>query len=66
MPDAVIPASAFRLLAELEKNNDKAWFDQHRARIRDEVQEPFAAVLDAVSEPRRVCREAPTPERKGL
>jgi hypothetical protein len=43
--EAAMPASAFALLAELEENITKAWFDAHCTRIRDEVQEPFAAIL---------------------
>ncbi len=49
MTEAAMPASAFALLAELEENNTKAWFNAHRTRIRDEVQAPFAAILDAIS-----------------
>lgn len=40
---------AFRLLAELEANNDRDWFTAHRQAIHEEVQQPFARVLEAVT-----------------
>jgi uncharacterized protein (TIGR02453 family) len=46
----MIPEKAFGLLAELEANNNRDWFDANRDAIRTRVQEPFAAVLEAVSE----------------
>ena len=49
MPRTTIPPAAFALLADLEANNNKAWFDANRVRVRDEVQVPFAAVLEAVT-----------------
>lgn len=45
----MIPNSAFSLLAELEANNNRAWFDANRDAIKDQVQLPFAAVLDAIT-----------------
>ncbi|MFN7176814.1 MAG: TIGR02453 family protein [Thermaurantiacus sp.] len=46
----MIPKDAFRLLAELEANNHRDWFQANRDAIRSSVQEPFAEVLGAISE----------------
>ncbi len=46
----MIPETAFPLLAELDANNNKAWFDDHRQDIKDDVQLPFQAVLEAITE----------------
>jgi uncharacterized protein (TIGR02453 family) len=45
----MVPDTAFPLLAELEANNNRAWFDANREAIRDQVQLPFAAVLEAIT-----------------
>jgi uncharacterized protein (TIGR02453 family) len=45
----MLPPEAFRLLAELEANNNREWFQAHRDAIRAHVQEPFAALLEAIS-----------------
>ena len=42
--------SAFDLLAGLEADNSKDWFDAHRDEVRKQLQEPFAAALVAISE----------------
>lgn len=42
--------TTFSLLRNLDRNNDKAWFDAHRDEIRVHVQEPFEATLDAVED----------------
>ena len=49
---------AFTLLTELDANNNKAWVDAHRVALKAEVQEPFAAVLEAVS---AALADAPLP-----
>jgi len=41
---------SFELLAGLEADNTKDWFDAHRADMRDIVQGPFADILQAVTE----------------
>lgn len=41
---------AFELLAELEADNSKDWFDAHRDEVRQHLQGPFAATLEAISE----------------
>lgn len=41
---------SFTLLAGLEADNTKEWFDAHREDMRDIVQGPFAEILEAVSE----------------
>ncbi len=45
----MIDRNAFHLLAELAANNNRDWFAAHRGAIRDQVQAPFAAVLEAAS-----------------
>lgn len=40
---------AFELLAGLEADNSKQWFDSHRDEMREVVQKPFANVLEAVT-----------------
>jgi len=45
----MIDPRAFTLLAELDANNNKAWVDAHRGELKHLVQEPFAAVLEAVT-----------------
>lgn len=45
----MIPHAAFALLADLEANNNKAWFDAHRDQIKEEVREPFLHLLEALS-----------------
>ena len=46
----MISETAFDLLAALEADNSKAWFDAHREAMRDQVQRPFAGLLATVSE----------------
>lgn len=41
---------AFDLLAGLEADNSKDWFDAHRDEVRAHLQEPFAATLVAISD----------------
>lgn len=42
-----IPSSSFRFLRELENNNNREWFNEHKARYQDELQkiESFAEEL---------------------
>jgi uncharacterized protein (TIGR02453 family) len=40
---------AFALLAELEQNNTKDWFDAHRDAVRTELQTPFEHMLERAS-----------------
>lgn len=46
----MLNAKAFDLLAGLEADNSKDWFDAHRDEMRDFVQRPFAEVLVAITE----------------
>jgi uncharacterized protein (TIGR02453 family) len=46
----MLDATAFELLRELEQNNNREWFQENKARFSAHVQEPFADVLNAVSE----------------
>lgn len=41
---------SFTLLSELAADNSKRWFDAHRDAVRVELQEPFVAVLEAVTQ----------------
>jgi len=43
-------ANAFDLLAELHANNNKDWFNTHRDEVRGNIQHPFAALLERVTE----------------
>jgi uncharacterized protein (TIGR02453 family) len=38
----------FRFLEELRRNNDKAWFDAHRADYEQHVKEPGLAFIEAI------------------
>ncbi len=40
---------AFDLLAGLSEENTKAWYDAHRAEMKAELLEPFAAMLESVT-----------------
>ncbi len=42
------PAAAFDFYAELEANNDRSWWQAHRATYDEAVKAPFAALTDAV------------------
>ncbi len=41
--------ATFRVLAELEANNTKAWFDANRDRLYSDARAPFEAMLDSVT-----------------
>jgi uncharacterized protein (TIGR02453 family) len=58
----MVPSEAFRLLAELEANNNRDWFQAHREAIREQLQEPFASTLEAIS---AALADAPVPLRGG-
>lgn len=38
--------SALRFLRQLEKNNEKSWFEAHRTEYEKEVREPMRALID--------------------
>src|SRR5262249_57212654 len=42
--------ATFLFLAELEANNNSAWFEQHRARYQFAVREPLIELCQALSE----------------
>jgi uncharacterized protein (TIGR02453 family) len=46
----MISAKAFDLLAGIEANNNKQWFDKHREDIRHDLQVPFAHLLNEISD----------------
>ncbi|HMB72867.1 MAG TPA: DUF2461 domain-containing protein [Gammaproteobacteria bacterium] len=39
----------FTFLKELQANNNKAWFDEHRARYESDVREPALAYIEAMA-----------------
>lgn len=41
---------SFELLAGLAANNSKAWYDEHRREFEDDLRDPFAGVLERVTE----------------
>ena len=45
----MITDRTFQLLAELDGNNNKEWFDAHREEVRHFVQNPFEGLLEMVS-----------------
>lgn len=45
-----MPPEGLRFLADLQRHNDKAWFEQNRSVYVDAVKEPWLDVVDAVSE----------------
>jgi uncharacterized protein (TIGR02453 family) len=49
-PSAITPA-LFQFLRELKENNDRAWFEENRARFEKEVREPLLAFVASVREP---------------
>jgi uncharacterized protein (TIGR02453 family) len=40
--------ATFRFLRDLERNNDKAWFEAHRSTYEDDVLEPGMAFIEAI------------------
>lgn len=44
------PGDTFAFLAELAKNNDKAWFDENKARYLNHVQTPAGVFAGALAE----------------
>ncbi len=50
MSDYQITQKSFELLAELEENNSKEWFDAHREEMKEYVQAPFEQMLAAATE----------------
>lgn len=53
---------AFDLLAGLAEENSKAWYDAHRAEMKAELLEPFAAMLESVT---AALEDAAVPLRGG-
>lgn len=49
MPKIKFSKRAFELLDGIEANNNKAWFDEHRAEIKTALQEPFAELLETIT-----------------
>lgn len=47
--DHAFSPPSLALLAELAENNEKAWYDAHRAAFEAELRVPFAALLEAVT-----------------
>jgi len=43
----------FQFLTELERNNNRAWFEAHRQRYEEQVREPCLRLIAAVAEPLR-------------
>ena len=43
-----IPAEGFKFLAMLEKNNNKAWFDEHRADYQQHLLDPLKIMVMAL------------------
>lgn len=54
----MITATSFQLLADLEANNNRDWFHANRAAIADQVQQPFAQLLEEIS---AAVADAPVP-----
>ena len=56
---------ALRFLEELSYNNDRAWFEEHKARYEDEVREPARAFVRAMAPfLARVSKEFRADDRK--
>lgn len=45
-----ISNAGFSLLAELTQNNNRDWYNEHKVDFKDKVIEPFAAILETISE----------------
>ncbi|WP_299872353.1 DUF2461 domain-containing protein [uncultured Sulfitobacter sp.] len=41
--------TSFAILAELEANNNKAWYDENKEKLKAEVRAPFAGMLGVVT-----------------
>jgi len=48
MPFEGFPEAAFTFLAGLKKNNNKAWFEAHRATYEDDLREPSKRLVSAM------------------
>lgn len=48
--DPAFTDASLALLAELEQNNNRDWYNAHKARFETELFAPFAAVLEEASE----------------
>ncbi|MCL7937669.1 MAG: DUF2461 domain-containing protein [marine benthic group bacterium] len=49
-PAAITPA-LFTFLRDLKSHNERAWFEEHRARFERDVREPLLAFIASVQEP---------------
>ncbi|MEM6479244.1 MAG: DUF2461 domain-containing protein [Pseudomonadota bacterium] len=47
--DQALSPTAFDLLAALEANNEKAWYDANKAEFEAQVRAPFADILEAIT-----------------
>ena len=47
---ALFRRKAFAFFDSLADNNSRDWFDEHRAEFKDEVDEPFEELLEAVTD----------------
>ena len=43
----MLPPEYFRFFKDLEKNNNKAWFDDHRSNYETHVRKPFIALVQS-------------------
>ncbi|MEP4051792.1 MAG: DUF2461 domain-containing protein [Litorimonas sp.] len=43
-------AKSFKLLEDLRENNDREWFHAHKAEIAEHCQDPFAFLLDCLTQ----------------
>lgn len=41
--------ASFALLAELEANNNKAWYEENKEKLKEQARDPFAGMLGVVS-----------------
>ncbi len=47
---ALIPPEGLTFLADLERHNERAWFEEHKADYAAAVKDPWLDVVDAISE----------------
>lgn len=51
MPSPYVTRDLFRFLTELAQNNDRTWFESHRARYEEQVREPLLRFIRAFAAP---------------
>ncbi|MEM6687938.1 MAG: DUF2461 domain-containing protein [Planctomycetota bacterium] len=49
MSESTITKNTFKLLRELSKNNNREWYAEHKSEFKQQVQEPFAALLETIT-----------------